>query len=388
MDKFDLKILTISKDVNLAMDDQKLGDVQQRNVEYGKFVRAIHSVTYSSKKQNLPNKVLGDNVFIFPTNSINRIFFLWDSWKIASKICQQHKIDLVLTQDPFLSGLIGWLIKKKFKVKLLIHFHGDFWANKNWLKENFYNHILLVLSRFLVKQADSLRVVSLGIKNKLLQAGVPAEKIYVIPTAVDLEKFYLRADAEVGQLKKLWGEDNKIILFVGRLEQEKNLNWFLDVFGEVIKKYPSVVFVIVGAGSEDEKLKTKTRALNLTTAIKFVGAVNYLELKNYFQASNMFVLPSLSESFGKVLVEAGAAGLPAVASATTGAQEIIQDGENGFLVGIGDKKAMQEKILLLLQNEKLAEEMGQKARSMAEEKFNWRWQIEAVVKMWQEIVAG
>lgn len=75
MDKLNLKILTISKDANLAMDEQKLGDVQQRNVEYGKFVKAIYSVTYSAKKQNLPNKTLGDNVFIFPTNSMNRMFF-------------------------------------------------------------------------------------------------------------------------------------------------------------------------------------------------------------------------------------------------------------------------------------------------------------------------
>lgn len=388
MDKLNLKILTISKDANLAMDEQKLGNVQQRNVEYGKFVKAIYSVTYSAKKQNLQHKTLGENVFIFPTNSMNKMFFLWDSWRVACKICQQHKIDLVLTQDPFLSGLIGWLIKKKFKVKLLIHFHGDFWANKNWLKENFYNRILLLLSRFLVKRADSLRVVSLGIKNKLLKAGVSAKKIYVIPTPVDLEKFYLRIDAEIMQLKKTWGQDNKIILFVGRLEQEKNLSWFLDVFAAIRKEYPAVVFVVIGAGSQEEELKAKTAALNLTTAVRFVGAVNYLELNNYFQASDIFVLPSLSESFGKVLVEAGAAALPSVASATTGAREIIQDSENGFLVSIGDKQTMQEKILLLLQNENLAKEMGQKAHLMAEEKFNWRGQIEAVVKMWQEIVVG
>jgi len=355
MNKLPIKILTISWDSNLAMNNPIFGDVQERNIAYGKYVSAIHSITYTKKTENLTNRTLSDNVFVYSTQSKNPLAFLLDSYCLAKKICLTNKIDLVLTQDPFLTGLVGWWLKKKFNLKLLIHFHGDFWRNHEWLKEKWYNFFLLFLSYFLVKKADAVRAVSLGIKNKLIKQGINAQKIIVIPTPINLNLFLSVDEKKINLIREKYRflTSDKIILFVGRLEPEKNLIWFIDVFNETIKKKPETKFLIIGTGREKNKIIKKINSLNLVGKIILIGNINHNLLPVYYHLANLLILPSTSESFGKVLVEAGAAGIPCVASATTGAKEIIKDNETGFLAPINNDEKMKAKILLILADENL-----------------------------------
>ncbi len=132
-----------------------------------------------------------------------------------------------------------------------------------------------------------------------------------------------------------------------------------------------------------EKIKADEN-LTLTST----GKIDQKELTNYYHTSNVYVSSSKHESFGKVLIEAMAAGLPVVATATTGSKEIIKDGINGFLVPIGDSQVLARKILFLLNNSDKAKEIGENGRRMVKEKFDQQKIIKKLIEFWQDLCAS
>ena len=170
---------------------------------------------------------------------------------------------------------------------MLIHFHGDFWNNNYWLKQSIINYPLLLISRLTVKYADGLRVVSSGIKKKLIANGLPAAKIKVIPTPVNLEKFQNPDNQTVLSIKSEF-VGKKIIFWLGRMAKEKNLGFLLQSFAQIIKKYPPVVLLLCGQGKELAAVQKRIVQLDLERNVKLLGRIAYQNLANYFYAADIF----------------------------------------------------------------------------------------------------
>lgn len=349
------------------------GDVLERHREYAHRAGHLDIIVFS--KRGFKKREISPHLTIYPTNSFSKLNYFFDAFKIAKKIYRSKRFNLVVTQD--ITGLAGWLVKKKFKISWLINFHGDFWQNKYWLRERWFNWLLLILSKFLVKKADGIRVVSSGIKKKLVEAGIAKNKIRVIPTPVNLAKFEDYHPERVKEIRQKYGH-KKIILFVGRLSKEKNLSLLFKAAKQVMKEYSDVVFLIIGQGPEEKSFK-------LEKYIQFLGSIKQDDLVNYYQACYFVVLPSFSESFGKVLLEAGMAEKPAIATMTTGAKEIIIDSQTGFLVPINDEQILAERILKLLQDENLAQKIGQAAKEHIQATFNPEQIIQKMINFWRDL---
>lgn len=386
-----MKIIMLSLDKTFLGADYS-GDAIERHQEYAQRAGFLDIIVFS--KAGFANKKIDERLMIYPTNSRFKINYIFDTLKTAQEIYQKNKFDLIVTQDPFLTGLAGWLIKRKFKIPLLIHFHGDFWQNRYWLKEKWFNRLLLILSKFLVKRADGIRAVSSGIKEKLIRAGIDLNKIRVIPTPVDLDGFNHYNIKAVENFRKIH-EDCPIILNVARRDKSKDFKTFWEsTINNVYKKYPRIVLWQVGAGFNKKQIEQilgqkipNNLKISFTGEAAFKGTpkVEKNSLINIYHASDIYVSSSCHESFGKVLVEAMACGLPVVATATTGSREIVRDNENGFLVPIGDVSALAEKILFLLNNPEKAKQMGEKGRVMVKERFNQEKIINQIINFWQEL---
>ena len=376
-----MNVLMISLDRAL-IGGESLGDALRRHKNYGSFVDHLDIIVPSVRKDNLSIFKISENTYGHPSNSLFKIFFIFDALTLALKINKKRKIDLVVCQEPFITGFTGLIIKKIINAKLLVHFHGDFWGNKKWLKENFLNYIFYLVSRFVVPRADAIRVVSMGIKEKIIRTGINQNKIYLIPTPVDLKKFENFNQDKVNKIKERF-KNKKIILYVGRLAKEKNLKMLVNSFALVQKSFSDCILLLVGDGTEKENLKKEISKLNLEEKIILEGSIKNDELSNYYQASDIFVLSSDSESFGKVLVEAGVSGLPAVVTKTTGAKEIIKDNETGLLVKIGNKDDFAQKILYLLQNPDICVKMGKQAKLRINNNFGDT--TKEIIKLWKKI---
>ncbi len=375
-----MRVLMISLDRTLLGADYS-GDVLARHQEYAQRAGQLDIIVFS--KKGFRKRKINPQLTIYPTNSSYKINYIFDAFKISKKIYWPDKFNLIVSQDPFLTGLAGWLIKKRFKVPLLIHFHGDFWQNKYWLKEKWVNPIFLLLSKFLVDGADGIRVVSSGIENKLTTAGIAKRKIRIIPTPVNLDKFIYCNPEKVRNLREKVHQNRKTLINVGRRDPSKDYQTLFKAINLVHEKYRKLAFWQVGADlGLDEKI-----TLDEDIILSSTDKIDQEELTNYYHASDIYVSSSKHESFGKVLVEAMAAGLPVVATATTGSEEIVYDGVNGFLVPIGDNQALAKKILYLLNNPKEAKRMGEIGRKMVKGSFNQQKIINRIISLWQDLAA-
>jgi len=113
-----MNILGIGLDYLMLKNDSVRGDVRQRQLDYARQLGSLTLVVYSPKCLDLKPQWWADNLWIYPTNSKNKKMFVFDALKIASCICKEKKVDVITTEDPFTTGLIGYLLKKKLSIAL------------------------------------------------------------------------------------------------------------------------------------------------------------------------------------------------------------------------------------------------------------------------------
>lgn len=376
-----MNVLMFSSD-KTVINGAGVGDAVNRLRSYGQHLAWLSVIVYTNKKEKFSIFNLSKNVIGIPSNSFSKIFFFFDALKIFRKLYCERKIDLIICQDPFIFGLVGVWLKRQYGVKLLLHFHGDYWDNPAWLKEEWINYLFFIISKFTVKRADGIRVMSEGQKKKLIIKGIAENKIRVIATPIDLKKFMINDNLEAAVKIKDRFNNRALILMVGRKDKVKGFEILFKAMKLVQKSLSNAALVLAGNYIEKE-INALPEVKNLNV-IAF-GNINSDNLPAFYQAAELVVSSSYSESFGKTLVEANACARPVVATATTGAQEIVKDGYNGFLVPVNNPEALAEKIIYLLKHPKEAKIMGENGRRLVLEKYGNN--TEKLVKFWQEIVA-
>jgi glycosyltransferase involved in cell wall biosynthesis len=375
-----MNILMFSSD-KTVVNGPGVGDAVTRVRKYGQYADFLDIIVYTNRKEKLEDYNISESVRGIPSNSRAKIFFFFDALKIFRKVDTEHRIDLVVCQDPFLFGLAGLWLKRKYGVKLLIHFHGDFWANPSWLKERPLNYVFWLISRLTVPRADGIRVMSPGQKEKLAAAGIDEKKIVVISTPVNFDYLLKFKNEELsGKIKEQLG-GRTMVLMAGRKDKVKGFDVLFAAMKKVQRDIGNVSLWLAGNYTQDEiGAMIAPKSMDIVA----LGPVAPADLPAYYYACELAVLSSYSESFGKVLVEANACGRPVVATATTGAKEIVEDGVNGYLVPIGDADALAGKILHLLHHADRAREMGEAGRKMVIEKYGDN--TRKIAELWEKIV--
>jgi glycosyltransferase involved in cell wall biosynthesis len=196
------------------------------------------------------------------------------------------------------------------------------------------------------------------------------KKVVIIPNGVNLKEF--QGANSKAQSRALLGlpTDKKIILFLGSLTARKGSQILVNAMNKVIAKSPNTVLVIVGDGSQKSKLQESINRLELNNAVILTGSVSENQKIAYYRSADIFTLPSFAEAFPLSLLEAGAAGLPVIATRVGGIPNIVEDGANGLLIEAGNCDDLADKISYLLDDGTLRETMGSTGRKMAAQ-YSW-----------------
>jgi glycosyltransferase involved in cell wall biosynthesis len=175
---------------------------------------------------------------------------------------------------------------------------------------------------------------------------------------------------------------------VGRLYHRKGLEILLHAIPPVLKEFNNVKFVISGKGfkQKEESLRNLAKELNIEDHVKFLGYVPDEKLPRLYSTSDIFVLPAIYENFPFAILEAQSTGLPVISTRVGGIPEFLVDNENGFVINPGDSTQLTQKVLTLLQNPKLAKEMGDCGRKRIEEKFDWRIITGQVIDLYYKLL--
>jgi glycosyltransferase involved in cell wall biosynthesis len=217
----------------------------------------------------------------------------------------------------------------------------------------------------------------------------------VIPNGMDAAQF--RPLPGRGGLQKRFGIDpgGLVVLSVGRTIEAKGFRTAVRAIALVRERFPSVRLLIAGAEERPEidVLKSLIRRLRLEGTVRFLSAVPYPELPALYNACDVFILASRpvrrpyyqEDNFPMALLEAGACGLPSVATKCGGIPEIVKDGATGFVVPPGDENALAEKIKLLLRRSDLRRKMGRRARRRITERFTFEIQVTRLLDALKEL---
>jgi len=379
-----MNVLKISLDINLLKQTQiEDNDAIERRILLARGVTNLFVIVYSTEPQKKPFTPI-ENLKIYSTASINKITRPLDAIQIGKNICSTHKIDLITTQDPFFTGWAGMRLAKKFGIPLNVQLHADCIGNLLWLHERPLNRLMNAISKRVLKKADSFRVVSGWEKRKLVRLGYPAEKIRVIPEGINTEKF-TAADGRTIRTQYQKAGYDKILFFAGRITAQKNLPMLLRSFKMVVKEFPKAVLLMAGKGEGTDHLIKLSKNLAIDENVKFIGAIPYTEMPHYFAAADIFVLSSNYEGNARVMMEASVIGVPIVSTKVSGADEVVKNGINGFIVEVGDTEAFTQRLLDVLNDERIRERCAGLRPEMIET-FGRLRHIEQMHRLWRETV--
>jgi glycosyltransferase involved in cell wall biosynthesis len=298
MEKFGLKVLMISSDRTIV---ESGSGVSERMKEYGKLVRELHIVLLSDASHELKDTKIGDNVFVYPTNSRWKFFRPIDAGKIGNKLVFERGfvrgVSLITAQDPFECGWAGLKIKRRWRIPIEIQLHTDFSSPRF---SGVLNGFRKRLARRVINEADTIRVVMEHLKSTILTMKPDAE-VSVLPILVDRAKIMAEPKMSL-DLHSRYGW-RLILLSVARLTKEKNLRLALEILKLVKSRYSDVGLVIVGDGPELKRLKSLVKKLKLTDNVVFAMWQN--DPSPYYRTADIFLQTSHFEGYGMALIEAG-----------------------------------------------------------------------------------
>ncbi len=274
-------------------------------------------------------------------------------------------LDIIHVHSPFLLGRLGARYAKKLKIPLVVTFHTLYeqYAHYVPLSQEMTKDITRKICRDFCNGCDLVITPTNIVARHVKKLGV-SSNIQCIPTGIEVNKI-LSGNALWLRQRYHIGLEKKILLFVGRLGQEKNISFLLETYQKIRQRHQDNCLVLVGEGPEEEKLKKQPRDLGIAEHIIFTGKLPWHEVVHCYCGADIFVFSSLTETQGLVIGEAKAAGTPVVAIKAFGVGEMVEDGVDGFLTRL-DQDRFVEKVLLLLQNDQLRKKMGQSAKMNAQ----------------------
>lgn len=234
------------------------------------------------------------------------------------------------------------------------------WSESTLKDERSSSNIKHKLKTWIVNQADGYIVPGNAQKNYLTDLGAREDRIYIAPNAVD-SNFFRKQAQRYCQQKEVWkdklGINGCVILYVGRLIDEKGIPELLEAFTK-LSGHKQVTLAIVGDGSQATEYHSYTQQHKFDNVV-FAGFQPQTALPQYYGIADIFVFPTRSDTWGLVLNEAMATGLPIVCSDAAGAApDLVVNGKNGYLVPVGGVEKLSEALQILVEDESLRKKMG------------------------------
>jgi glycosyltransferase involved in cell wall biosynthesis len=303
---------------------------------------------------------------------------------LACWLVFRHGVQVLVAQSPYegfaaawAKEIAGWLGRR---VALVVENHGDFeqsvFMHRRILLPRLYRFVMRHMANFALNHADVGRAISSS-TSRQLERWIRGKPIVQFPTWTDIDVF-LRAGLSG------WGHSIDDIIYAGVLIPRKGVHHLINAFAHVARDFPQSRLVFVGQEENAiyaTQLKEQIKQLGLDRRVQFVGEVPQVKLAGWMQRARVFVLPSVSEGLGRVVVEAMATGTPVIGSDVGGIPDMVENGRTGFLVLPGDEVGLAERLRWVLDHPDETHEMGYLARAFAERFFS----TEAYVRGYQQV---
>jgi glycogen(starch) synthase len=313
-----------------------------------------------------------DNYMIQPNNFIDWILQLnFNMVERASQIiAEQGKFDVIHAHDWLVANAAKTL-KHSFDIPIVATIHATEAGRNGGIREPNQKYINDT-EWMLTYEANEVIVNSNYMKSEVQRLfGLPFEKINVVPNGVNLNKF-TGMDRDYSFRRKYAMDNEKIILFMGRLVYEKGVQNLIAAMPKVLASYHDAKLVIAGKGGMLDELKAQADYLGISNKVYFAGYMNGKDVERMYKAADISVFPSTYEPFGIVALEGMLAERPIVVSDAGGLGEIVEHRVTGMKSYCGNPNSIADSILELLFNPELCDNIVKNAKIKVKENYNWQ----------------
>ena len=312
-----------------------------------------------------------DNYMINPNNFIDWIMQLNFNMvaKVNELIAKGEKFDVIHAHD-WLVAYAAKTLKNSYDLPLVSTIHATE-AGRNGGIHNEVQRYINDTEWMLTYESSEVIVNSKFMKNDLQRLfGLPYEKINVVANGIN-STAYSGVEKDYDFRRQYAADNEKIILFMGRLVYEKGVQHLISAMPKILENYHDAKLVIAGKGGMLDELKAQVEAMGLGQKVYFTGYLNAKQVSKMYKCADISVFPSTYEPFGIVALEAMLAGVPTVVSDVGGLNEIVEHGVDGMKSYAGNPNSLADSILELLFNTQLCESISKKAKTKVKNEYSW-----------------
>jgi glycosyltransferase involved in cell wall biosynthesis len=310
------------------------------------------------RRQGIPHVDLGMRGF-WDIRAVHRL----------ARLVRQRRIEILhtnLSRADWVGRLAGCIARTPVVVSSIRNLHLEMYRAE-------YGRVVAALAsrldRWTGRWVDAFIALSEDVSARLASEGYPRERIVLIPNSVDLEGLQdMREDPERKQRLLNLPENAIVVGTVAVFKEQKGYPYLIEAAARIRRTRPDVHFLVVGSGPKASEIHRQIIERGLECAFVCVG--QQVDVLPYLAAMDVFVLPSLWEGMPRALMEAMAAGIPAVGTNVSGIRDLIEDGVTGFLVPAGDASSLAEAIMSMLADPVRARGFGEAARRRIQERHS------------------
>lgn len=338
----------------------------------------VHKVTHAPETD--PDWVLRCPVTALPgALAISLRARMWraKAWKMVREAWGDFTPDLVHGRMFMPSAIIAEEFSDRWNVPLVVCTHGA--DTRSFINRALERKDILRLCG----RANAVVCVSNTIRQLLLGHGAAGENIHVIDNGMDQSKIFNGENS----IRRRY-EGKTIVLGVGNLKNIKGFDYLIEAMASLQREYPDLVCLIVGDGNEYPHLQAMIDRHNLSGVVELVGGKPAAEVMEYMDACDIFCLPSWSEGFGIVYLEALAQGKPIIAVQGQGITDIVTAHRVGLLVKPRSVDAVVDAIVQLVRDPKLRREMGLRGSELVRGNFSWDASAHNYIAIYKKLLEG
>ena len=312
-----------------------------------------------------------DNYMIRPNNFIDWIMQLnFNMITKANEIINKNgKFDVIHAHD-WLVAYSAKSIKESYNIPLISTIHATESGRNSGIHDETQRYIN-DSEWMLTYESSEVIVNSNYMKNEVQRLfGLPYDKINVIPNGVNLQLFSnVNVDYD---FRRQYAMDNeKIILYVGRLVYEKGIQNLIAAMPKILDRYHDSKLIICGRGGMIDDLREQVKYLGIDNKVYFAGYCDSKKMQKMYKCADVAVFPSTYEPFGIVAIESMLSGTPTIVSDVGGLNEIVEHGVTGMKSYAGNANSIADSVLALLFDPKLCANISQNAIKKVKENYNW-----------------
>ena len=315
---------------------------------------------------------------IYPLKAINKI--------------KKWNLDVIHTHTEFGVGTFGRILAKQFNIPLVHTYHTMYEDYVYYITKGYFDKssrkIVEYLTKFYCdKTAKELIVPSKKTYDMFKDKYQFEKEIHIVPTGIDIKRFKKTnfKKEQILELKKELGikPSDFVILFVGRIAKEKNIDLLLNSHVEIIKKHKNTKLVIVGSGPDYEHYIEMSKELKIDNNVIFTSSIPWEEIPIYYQLANVFTTASNTETQGLTLIEAMAGSIPVVCLKDKSFEDILLDNKNGKY--FTNEKEYINNMNYLIENKDILDSMSEQAR-ITSEMHSIEFFAKSVLKVYKDAI--